>query len=145
MASNLNCIRLLCMWFITLAISYNTIFFLLATPFCWGDIEVENSCLIPYDSQKRSTSTLSNSLPLSLIIIAIGWPISSFIILNNDFKCSMALDFSLKKLTKVKKSSTTTRTYLLLPLFSVHIRPRFMWRRSKGLVAFISLTFLCEP
>ena len=84
---------------------------------------------------------------LSLLILSIGWPISPCIILNKDFKCSMTSDFSLRKLTKeyLKKSSTTTRTYLLPPLLWVGIRSlRSMWIKSKGLLVLISSTFLCE-
>ena len=85
--------------------------------------------------------------PLSLLILTIGWPISTCILLNKEFKCSMASYFSLRKLTKeyLEKSSTTTRTYLFPPLRSVCIGPfRSMWIRSYDLVILISLTFLCE-
>ena len=132
---------------LTLAISCNTLFFFSTTPFCWGVLEAKNSCLITLNLQKRPTSTLSNSLLLLLLILTIWWLISTFILLNNDFKCSMASDFSLRKLMKgyLEKSSTITRTYLLPPLLLVRIRLiRPMWRRSKGLVVLISLTFLCE-
>ena len=66
---------------------------------------------------------------------------------GEDFKCFMVSDFSLRKLTNeyLEKSSTTTRTYLLPSLLLVHMVPlRSIWRRFKGLVVLISLTYLCE-
>ena len=73
------------------------------------------------NSQKWSISTLSNSLPLSLLILTIGWPFSTWILVRKDFKCSIVSNFSLKKHMKenLEKFSTTTRTYLLPPLLLV--------------------------
>ena len=97
--------------------------------------------------QKRSTDTLLYSFPISLLILTIEWHVFTYILLNKYFKCSMVLDFSLRKLIEeyLKKSSTTRRKYLLPLLVLVCMGPiRSICRRSKGLVALIFLTFLCE-
>ena len=100
----------------------------------------------PFRVAKEVNIHIVKLSPLITLIIIIWWPFSTCILLNNDFKCFMASNFSLRKLTNeyLKKSSTTTRTYLLPPLLSICIGPiRSICRRSKGLVMLISLTSLC--
>ena len=134
------------MWSMTLTISWRIQFFLSTTQFCWGVQGTGYSCLIPFELQKRLTSILSNSLLFITLIVMIRWPVSTWILLHKDLKCSMVLDFSLRKQIKeyLKKSSTTTRAYLFLPLLSMHMGPmRFTWRKSKGPVMLIPWIFLC--
>ena len=87
----------LCIWIITHAISCKTLFFLSATPLCWGVLRAKNSCLILLNSQKRSTSTLSNSLPLSLLILTIGWAIYTCICWHLRSKKRKQYQFKKKK------------------------------------------------
>ena len=90
---------------------------------------------------------LLNSIPRSLLILTIWFPFSTWILVQRTFKCSIVLDFYVKKDTNenLEKSSTTTRTYLFLPLFSMRIGPmKSIWKRSKGLVVLIPSILLFE-
>ena len=91
--------QVLRIWIIILAISCNTVF------------SFNHSILLKHS---RGWKLMFNSIrlikevnihivklsPLSLLILTIGWPISTCILLKKDFKCSMVSHFSLRKLTK---------------------------------------------
>lgn len=129
----------------TLAISWRTLLFFSATPFYWVVLRAEFSCLIPFESQRRLTSTLSNFIPLSFLILTIWWPISTWILVHRDFKCSMVSYFSLRKHTKeyLKNHQLWPRHIFSLILVRMGLI-RSIWRRSRILVVLISLLFFCE-
>lgn len=66
-------------------ISWITRFFHFTSPFCYGVIGANNSCLMPLSSHKFAKLEFSNSLSWSLRILLMYYPLSFWNFLNRTF------------------------------------------------------------
>ena len=100
-ASPHNNFVMLLLFNMTLAISWITLFFLSTTPFCWGVLGAENSCLVPWSLQKDPSLEFSNSLPWSILMRATIAFFSIWSFLHRCIIFSGVSDLSLKRITQV--------------------------------------------
>ena len=133
---------------ITHAIFWITRLFLSTMPFC-GIFRAENSCLMPYSSQKLINLEFLNFLSWSVLVLRmhlIFVPFSTCTFKHKAQNIEKLSDFSQIKLNDVslKKLSTATKIYFFPPILSIWVGPiKSIWTSSKGLEVAIYLTFLC--